>query len=164
MKDPEKGGELAKQHSWKSAMERTMGNKVHDGFANGPVYFPANSWIHSCNDNPESRIIFRNHTYLPAQTPPGIKDLRREDLLSRRGDGKEERRLHEMIYNYAPYNDLGNPDKDDDLFRPVLAGSKRPYPRRCRTGRPPMKSGIAALPHPYTALVFVSLSDKQYVW
>uniref|UniRef100_A0A803N2P3 Ribosomal RNA-processing protein 14/surfeit locus protein 6 C-terminal domain-containing protein n=2 Tax=Chenopodium quinoa TaxID=63459 RepID=A0A803N2P3_CHEQI len=30
MKDPEKGGELAKQHSWKSAMERTMGNKVHD--------------------------------------------------------------------------------------------------------------------------------------
>ncbi|XP_021746681.1 lipoxygenase 6, chloroplastic-like [Chenopodium quinoa] len=113
---------------------------VLDGFDNGPVYFPANSWIHSCNDNPESRIIFRNHTYLPAQTPSGIKDLRREDLLSRRGDGKGERKLHEMVYDYAPYNDLGNPDKDDDLFRPVLAGSERPYPRRCRTGRPPMKS------------------------
>ncbi|KAL2903617.1 Lipoxygenase 6 chloroplastic [Bienertia sinuspersici] len=113
---------------------------VLHGFKDGPLYFPANSWIHSIKDNPESRIIFRNHTYLPSQTPPGIKDLRREDLLSRRGNGHGERKLHEMVYDYAPYNDLGNPDKDDDLFRPVLAGSERPYPRRCRTGRPSMKS------------------------
>ena len=32
---------------------------VH-GFSGGPVFFPANTWIHSRNDNPESRIIFRN--------------------------------------------------------------------------------------------------------
>ncbi|GAB4829332.1 Lipoxygenase 6, chloroplastic [Ancistrocladus abbreviatus] len=108
-------------------------------FGGGPIYFTANSWIHSRNDNPESRIIFKNQAYLPSQTPPGIKDLRREDLLSIRGNGKGERKLHERVYDYAPYNDLGNPDKDD-LARPVLAGEERPYPRRCRTGRPGMKS------------------------
>ncbi|KAL9225585.1 hypothetical protein vseg_001490 [Gypsophila vaccaria] len=115
---------------------------VLQGFRDGPVYFPANSWIHSRNDNPESRIIFRNHTYLPSQTPPGIKDLRREDLISLRGNGKGERKLHERVYDYAPYNDLGNPDKDDDLARPVLSGSEFPYPRRCRSGRPPMKTDL----------------------
>ena len=32
---------------------------VH-GFKEGPIFFPANSWIHSRKDNPESRIIFKN--------------------------------------------------------------------------------------------------------
>lgn len=80
--------------------------------------------------------------YLPSQTSAGIKDLRREDLLSIRGTGKGERKPHDRIYDYAPYNDLGNPDKDKDLRRPVLGGDERPYPRRCRTGRPPTTTGI----------------------
>ncbi|XP_042492206.1 lipoxygenase 6, chloroplastic, partial [Macadamia integrifolia] len=113
---------------------------VIHGCSEGPVFFPANSWIHSRKDNPESRIIFRNQAYLPSQTPVGLKDLRREDLLSKRGNGKGERKPFERIYDYAPYNDLGNPDKDDDLARPVFAGEERPYPRRCRTGRPPTNS------------------------
>ena len=79
---------------------------------------------------------------MPSQTPAGIKDLRREDLLSIRGTGKGERKPHDRIYDYAVYNDLGNPDKDGELARPVLGGEERPYPRRCRTGRPPMRSGI----------------------
>jgi lipoxygenase len=112
---------------------------LHD-FDGGPIFFPANTWIHSRKDNPESRIIFKNQTYLPSQTPPGIKDLRREDLLSIRGTGKGERKPHDRIYDYDVYNDLGNPDKDEDLARPVLVGEERPYPRRCRTGRPPTKS------------------------
>uniref|UniRef100_A0A2P2MML9 Lipoxygenase n=4 Tax=Rhizophora mucronata TaxID=61149 RepID=A0A2P2MML9_RHIMU len=113
---------------------------VH-GFQVGPIFFPANTWIHSRKDNPESRIIFTNRVYLPAQTPPGIKDLRREDLLSIRGNGKGERKLHERVYDYAPYNDLGNPDKDKALARPVLGGSEEwPYPRRCRTGQPPTRT------------------------
>ncbi|KAJ8758905.1 hypothetical protein K2173_002684 [Erythroxylum novogranatense] len=112
---------------------------VH-GFSEGPIFFPANTWIHSQKDNAESRIIFSNQAYLPSQTPPGIKDLRREDLLSVRGNGKGERKAHERVYDYAPYNDLGNPDKDDDLARPVIGGKECPYPRRCRTGRPPTKS------------------------
>ncbi|KAL8137884.1 hypothetical protein V2J09_003885 [Rumex salicifolius] len=106
----------------------------------GPFYFFANSWIQSRNDNPDSRIIFRNQAYLPSQTPPGIKDLRHEDLRSLRGNGKGERKMHERIYDYDSYNDLGNVEKNKDFERPVLAGKERPYPRRCRSGRPPMKS------------------------
>ncbi|XP_022776281.1 lipoxygenase 6, chloroplastic isoform X2 [Durio zibethinus] len=112
---------------------------VIHGFDEGPIFFPGNTWIHSRNDNPESRIIFRNQAYLPSQTPPGLKDLRREDLLSVHGNGKGERKPHERIYDFDVYNDLGKPDKDEDLARPVLGGEERPYPRRCRTGRPPAK-------------------------
>ena len=80
--------------------------------------------------------------YLPWQTPAGIKDLRGEDLLSIRGNGKGERKLHERVYDYAVYNDLGNPDKDQDLARPVGGGPYMPYPRRCRTGRQSTTTGI----------------------
>ncbi|RYR17023.1 hypothetical protein Ahy_B03g061831 isoform C [Arachis hypogaea] len=114
---------------------------VIHGFSGGPIFFPANTWIHSRNDNPKSRIIFNNQAYLPSQTPPGIKDLRLEDLLSIRGTGKGERKQHDRIYDYATYNDLGNPDKDEELARPVLGGPERPYPRRCRSGRPRTASG-----------------------
>lgn len=110
------------------------------GFREGPIFFPGYTWIHSRNANPESRIIFKNEVYLPSQTPAGIKDLRREDLLSIRGNGKGERKPHERIYDYAPYNDLGAPDTSKDLARPVIGDQERPYPRRCRTGRPPTKS------------------------
>ncbi|GFQ07549.1 lipoxygenase 6 chloroplastic [Phtheirospermum japonicum] len=112
---------------------------VH-GFSQGPLFFRAETWIHSKKDNPESRIIFKNQAYLPSQTPAGIKDLRREDLLSLRGNGKGERKMHERIYDYDVYNDLGNPDKSRDLARPVAGTVERPYPRRCRTGRPPTKT------------------------
>ncbi|KAL2547182.1 Lipoxygenase 6 [Forsythia ovata] len=111
---------------------------VH-GFVEGPIFFLADTWIHSRKHNPESRIIFRNQACLPSQTPPGIKDLRLEDLKSIRGNGKGERKMHERIYDYALYNDLGNPDKSDDLVRPVLGNEEWPYPRRCRTGRRPTK-------------------------
>ncbi|KAK1294193.1 hypothetical protein QJS10_CPA16g00198 [Acorus calamus] len=125
---------------------------VH-GFIDGPVFFPANSWIHSRNDNPKSRTIFNNRAYLSSQTPEGLKDLREEELVELRGDGKGERKKFERIYDYAPYNDLGNPDKDEDLARPVLAGEERPYPRRCRTGRPPTQTDSSSetrieKPHP----------------
>lgn len=84
---------------------------------------------------------FLEQTYLPSQTPPGIRDLRFKDLCSIRGNREGERKMHERIFDYAPYNDLGNPDKGEDLARPVLGDEERPYPRRCRTGRPPTKSG-----------------------
>ncbi|KAG9146318.1 hypothetical protein Leryth_008000 [Lithospermum erythrorhizon] len=113
---------------------------VLHGFKGGPIHFPANSWIHSHNDNSESRILFKNQACLPSQTPPGIKDLRGEELSSIRGNGKGERQPHERIYDYDVYNDLGNPDKNDYLARPTLGGEERPYPRRCRTGRPSTKN------------------------
>lgn len=113
---------------------------VIHGFNQGLVIFPANTWIHSQHANPDSRIIFKNQAYLPSLTPPGLKDLRREDLQSVRGNGKGERKPHDRIYDYAPYNDLGNPDNSQELARPVLGVPARPYPRRCRTGRPKTKS------------------------
>ncbi|GER56427.1 lipoxygenase [Striga asiatica] len=115
---------------------------VIHGFSKGPVFFHADTWIHSRKHNPESRIIFKNHAYLPSETPAGIKDLRQQDLSSLRGSGRGERKLHERVYDYDVYNDLGNPDKSLDLARPVLGTKERPYPRRCRTGRPPSQTDL----------------------
>ena len=36
---------------------------VIHGFEKGPIFFPANSWIHSRKENPESRIIFKNKVH-----------------------------------------------------------------------------------------------------
>ncbi|KAJ6801839.1 lipoxygenase 6, chloroplastic [Iris pallida] len=116
---------------------------VH-GFSDSPAFFHANSWIHSRLDSTERRVIFSNQAYLPSQTPEGLKALRKDVLVSHRGDGKGKREKFERVYDYDLYNDLGNPDKDVDLARPVLGGKERPYPRRCRTGRPPTKSDPSA--------------------
>ncbi|EAY83506.1 hypothetical protein OsI_38720 [Oryza sativa Indica Group] len=74
-------------------------------------------------------------SYLPSQTPRGVKNLRKEELRAIRGDGRGERKEWERIYDYDVYNDLGDPDNDPATRRPVLGGRGRPYPRRCRTGR-----------------------------
>ncbi|XP_020081001.1 linoleate 13S-lipoxygenase 2-1, chloroplastic-like, partial [Ananas comosus] len=98
------------------------------------------SWVHSKFDNPEKRVFFTSKSYLPSQTPSGLERFRKKELANIRGDGTGERKPFERIYDYDTYNDLGDPDKSEDLARPVLGGSKEfPYPRRCRTGRPRTK-------------------------
>lgn len=77
--------------------------------------------------------------YLPANTPGGIKDLRESDKASLQGNGEGQRVEADRIYDYDVYNDLGNPDAG--VNRPTLGGELHPYPRRCRTGRPPLNSG-----------------------
>ncbi|CAK9877709.1 unnamed protein product [Sphagnum jensenii] len=78
---------------------------------------------------------------LPSQTPAGLVALRAEELNTLRGDGKGERKVQDRIYDYDVYNDLGNPDSNLSFKRPILGGSEEfPYPRRCRTGRPPTKT------------------------
>ncbi|KAG6477244.1 hypothetical protein ZIOFF_066496 [Zingiber officinale] len=103
----------------------------------GPVHFSCNSWVQSTKDHPKKRIFFSNKPYLPSETPEGLKELREIELNELRGDGKGIRKLSDRIFDYATYNDLGNPDRGSEFARPTLGGEKIPYPRRCRTGRPP---------------------------
>ncbi|KAF8395889.1 hypothetical protein HHK36_019844 [Tetracentron sinense] len=110
-------------------------NIVLEGFPNGPVNITCNSWVHSKSDNPDKRIFFTNKSYLPSDTPNGLKTLRQEELEILRGTGVGERKTFERIYDYDKYNDLGHPDSSKELARPVLGGKEHPYPRRCRTGR-----------------------------
>eukprot|EP00249_Psilotum_nudum_P034546 c53719_g1_i1 orf=2-865(-) len=102
-----------------------------DGLPNGKVFFPCYSWVHPKHENPEPRLFFSNQVYMPSATPPGLKELREQELLSLRGNGKGTRVFHDRIYDYALYNDLGNPDKGEKLVRKTLGNSKElPYPRR----------------------------------
>lgn len=78
-------------------------------------------------------------SYLPLQTPSGLKLFRKHELELLRGNGQGERKSYDRIYDYDTYDDLGNPDKNIELLRPVLGGKEHPYPRRCRTGRPKSK-------------------------
>lgn len=80
-------------------------------------------------------------SYLPSATPSGLKKLRELELQYLRGNGEGERETSDRIYDYDTYNDLGDPDSDDGLARPVLGGKEHPYPRRCRTGRPRTEKG-----------------------
>ncbi|KAH7439970.1 hypothetical protein KP509_04G085100 [Ceratopteris richardii] len=101
------------------------------------IHFQCSSWVYNNDEyGGVPRAFFANNLYLPQQTPKGLVDLREAELKQLRGNGKGERKRPDRIYDYDVYNDLGNPDKDPDLARPILGGSQQlPYPRRCRTGR-----------------------------
>ncbi|XP_021671104.1 linoleate 13S-lipoxygenase 2-1, chloroplastic-like [Hevea brasiliensis] len=109
---------------------------VLEGFPKGSVAISCKSWVQSKNDDPKKRIFFTTKSYLPVDTPDGLKRLREEEMENLRGNGQGERKYFERIYDYDVYNDLGDPDTSDDLARPILGGKEHPYPRRCRTGRP----------------------------
>ncbi|KAK6937073.1 Lipoxygenase, C-terminal [Dillenia turbinata] len=125
--------------------EMYLKDMVLNGMPGGPVTVICNSWVHSKFDIPEKRVFFTSKSYLPSQTPSGLKKYREKELESLRGNGEGERQKADRIYDYDTYNDLGNPDSSADLKRPVLGGNKEfPYPRRCRTGRPPCKTDPAS--------------------
>ncbi|XP_050221909.1 linoleate 13S-lipoxygenase 2-1, chloroplastic-like [Mercurialis annua] len=108
---------------------------VLEGFITGSVTLSCDSWVHAKNTNHPKRLFFTTKSYLPSHTPAGLRRFREEELAHLRGNGQGERQKGDQIYDYDVYNDLGNPDSNPDLKRPVLGGKHNPYPRRCRTGR-----------------------------
>ncbi|BAT89080.1 hypothetical protein VIGAN_05276300 [Vigna angularis var. angularis] len=116
-------------------------NIVLDGLPSGSLHFACDSWIQPTTHTSHKRLFFANKLYLPSETPSGLRKLREEELVAIRGNGEGERKSSDRIYDYDVYNDLGDPDNNIDLKRPVLGASKQyPYPRRCRTGRKPSKA------------------------
>jgi len=99
--------------------------------------------------------LLMKQSYLPSETPEGVKRLREEELLTLRGNGQGERQSFERVYDYDVYNDLGDPDENSDLRRPVLGGPEHPYPRRCRTGRPRTKKGSSLINHSISLSCFI---------
>ncbi|OMO99201.1 Lipoxygenase [Corchorus olitorius] len=107
----------------------------------GRIHFVCNSWVYPDNQYKKPRIFFSNRTYLPHETPAPLIKHRQEELEVLRGDGKTQLKTGDRVYDYATYNDLGNPDLSSSLARPILGGSaEHPYPRRGRTSRPPSRS------------------------
>lgn len=86
------------------------------------------------------RVVFPATIAYPAfkdSTPAGLQQFRDSELAAFRGtenDKKTERKGAERVYDYALYNDLGDPS-DSTKMRPVLGGTVLGYPRRLRTGR-----------------------------
>ncbi|KAA8536605.1 hypothetical protein F0562_029083 [Nyssa sinensis] len=100
----------------------------------GRIHFVCNSWVCPAILRKPDRVFFTNQTYLPSETPAALRQYREEELRKLRGDGAGMRRRRDLVYDYACYNDLGDPDKDSKYVHPVLGGSiEFPYPRRIRT-------------------------------
>ncbi|XP_050371801.1 probable linoleate 9S-lipoxygenase 5 [Argentina anserina] len=107
----------------------------------GQILFVCNSWVYPASKYKKDRIFFANKTYLPSDTPLPLRQYRQQELEQLRGNGKGELKEWDRVYDYALYNDLGDPDKGSKYVRPILGGSSQfPYPRRGRTSRPPTRT------------------------
>ncbi|KAK2999071.1 hypothetical protein RJ639_024030 [Escallonia herrerae] len=114
---------------------------LQDVPGHGRIHFVCNSWVYPAEKYKSDRVFFTNQTYLPCETPAALIQYRAEELVQLRGNGTGKLEEWDRVYDYAYYNDLGDPDRGSKYARPVLGGSSDyPYPRRGRTGRPPTKA------------------------
>ncbi|KAI9084758.1 hypothetical protein K1719_033164 [Acacia pycnantha] len=133
------GAFLVKSNHHSEFYLRTL--TLEDVPGQGDIHFVCNSWVYPAHKYKNDRVFFSNKACLPSETPKALLKYREEELENLRGDGIGELQEWDRVYDYAYYNDLGDPDKGPDYARPVLGGSSEyPYPRRGRTGRPPTKS------------------------
>ncbi|KAL3647573.1 hypothetical protein CASFOL_008541 [Castilleja foliolosa] len=129
----------------------------------GIVQFACRSWIKPTKVGLETkRIFFHDKAHLPLGTPTGLTKLRQIELEDLRGDGTGLRLPSDRIYDFDVYNDLGNPDKGSDFVRPTLGGDTNPYPRRCRSGRPPTSTDTHAEAPPSSSLPSYVPRDEEY--
>ncbi|KAK7280144.1 hypothetical protein RJT34_25206 [Clitoria ternatea] len=113
---------------------------IEDIPGHGPVHFVCDSWVYPAHRYTKDRVFFANKAYLPCETPEPLRKFREEELVVLRGKGYGKLNEWDRVYDYGYYNDLGTPDDGPHFARPVLGGSKFPYPRRGRTGRPHTKT------------------------
>ncbi|XP_011080330.1 linoleate 13S-lipoxygenase 3-1, chloroplastic-like [Sesamum indicum] len=128
----------------------------------GIVHFACRSWIQPVTVDSGTRVFFCDKACLPSQTPSGLVELRQRELKDLRGDGKGLRLPSDRIYDYDVYNDLGNPDKGTNYARPTLGGGNNPYPRRCRSGRPPTTTDVSAESPSSPSLPAYVPRDEEY--
>ncbi|XP_019187173.1 PREDICTED: probable linoleate 9S-lipoxygenase 5 isoform X1 [Ipomoea nil] len=130
----------------------------------GEVHFACFSWVYPASKYNYDRIFFSNQAYLPSQTPDLLKTYREEELLNLRGTGTGERKEWDRVYDYAYYNDLGDPDRGAEYARKILGGnSEYPYPRRGRTGREPTKhdpNSESRIPPIFSLGIYVPRDEK----